>query len=216
MCGLRRNTAMATTGWMILGLALVSCALTNAVEATTIDDFQLEGSCGLGTNRAALVVDFEAGNGDADSFAFEVWFDTETIGGFDLLDAVRDGTANAFDYTTEFDGAFVKSLSYLGYETTSNSATGESLMYWTSNNAGDTWDLAWAALGDTTLGDNQSLGWLSQVILWYDNGNGNWYSDPPMSEWSVPVAPIPEPASLIVLVSGLMALLAWGRRRRRG
>jgi hypothetical protein len=199
------------------GLVLAFFGLAEVVCATTIDDFRLEGSYGSGDKRAALVVDFSSGTGDIDSFAFEVRFGTSTITGFQLLDDVQGGTNGAFQYTTSYGGAFVQSMSYQGRRMASNNDTGMSLMYWTSINAGTSWNLGWDALGDTVLSNNDSLGWLSQTIYWDSDDGIIWYSDPPESEWRQPVAPTttPEPSTLVLAASGGLTLLWWRWRRRR-
>ncbi|MCE5301871.1 MAG: hypothetical protein LLF97_02030 [Planctomycetaceae bacterium] len=199
------------------GVLIVCCMLAETAGATTLDDFQFEGSCGSGSNRAALVVDFSSGDGVTNSFAFEVWFDTPTITGFELLNYVQSGTSGSFQYTTGYGGSFVQSMSYQGFQMTSNNETGMSLMFWTSNDAGTSWNLGWDPLGDTTLSNNDSLGWLSQIISWDSPDGKNWYSDPPESEWRQPVAPTrsaPEPSVFVLLLTGLAAT-AWHWRRQR-
>ncbi|MEN6407897.1 MAG: PEP-CTERM sorting domain-containing protein [Thermoguttaceae bacterium] len=213
----RSVLARAAYLFLALGVVLAFCALAGTIHAATLDDLQFEGSYGTGSNRAALVVDFSSGDGVIDSFAFEVWFNTPTITGFQLLNDVRNGTSNGFQYTTGYGGGFVQSMSYMGRQMTSDDETGMSLMYWTSNNAGTSWNLGWDPLADTVLSNNDSLGWLSQIIFWDSPDGKNWYSDPPESEWLQPVAPLksaPEPSVIVLLLTGLAAA-AWRWRRKR-
>jgi len=217
----RRQFAASATQALISSLVLLLSGWATTAHATTIDDYRFEGTYGTGKNHAALVVDFSPKNGDADSFAFDVRFDTDTISGLALMNAVAAGTSAAkkYNYTKDPDyttTTFVVGMSYNGYSMVSNGDTGDSLMYWTSNNAGGIWNLAWNPIDSLALDNNDTLGWLTQVITWKQVGQ-DWVSDPPMNEWSVPVAPMqtPEPSTLALLAIGTSAALAWRSRWRK-
>jgi hypothetical protein len=204
--------------WCIfrVGLILTFCSLRSVVSATTIDDLSLEGSYGTGNHRAALVVDFLAGNNANDSFAFEVKFDTDTIDGFDLMDIIETECPNPFDYWDRSDG-YVSLISYTPRpgETYESSWYYDNLSwnYWTMD-ADSTWSYSWEiGFADVKAGDGDIVGWVAQAIGW----DGSDFV-PPVSEWASPVVPLkptPEPSTFALIATGGLAAIGWRWRRRK-
>jgi hypothetical protein len=207
------------------GLVLTLFGPTVAARASVIN---YEGSYGSGTNNVALVVDFPNGSGGSDNFAFQVKFDADAIPGFSVLDAVRDGTNHDFDYTihTAAWGDGVASMTYKTHsvEVTFELGNPETLLYWISNNGGESWsptniDEWWGmtALSGATFGNNQVLGWVKDSIVWAMDDFGNYSPTPSFEQWKRPVLPLtetPEPSTLVLLVAGGMAAMAWQWLRR--
>lgn len=210
-----RTTLVALAATLLLGLSQAAAA--------TMDTYRFEGSYGSGANRVALIADFGSGS-QADSYAFEVRFDSPSINGLELMSAISTGTGGLFNYTTDDSysyGLLINSLAYGARSVVSNSQSDPTLNYWVSNDAGQSWTQPWVALQYVDLQTNDTLGWTSELITWYCNyDTGDWYSLPDFADWHRPTVPLattatPEPSTLALALTGFIAL-AWQWRRRRG
>ena len=195
-----------------LAFVMAFLGLVGAARAVMIEDLSLVGWYGdpNGANQAALVVDFGAGNGASDSFAFGVKFDsapTAPFTGFQLLQAVQSGNPNfGFDATIDPTyGAFVDEIAYFdantqkSYDVTPDwSVDGTWWNYYTSDN-GDPLAMDWDSGASSRYLLNGS------IDAWVASDGTN-----------PPVAPLktPEPSTLALIVTGGLALLAWFWRRK--
>lgn len=227
--GLQRNAdaSVAHIGLLSLVLALFGPATT--AHAVAID-FEGSYKYNNGTaNSVALVVNFPNSDGGTNNYAFEVTFDTTTIAGFDVFDAVRDGTNGDFDYTIHNDPGWGNSVASMSYKTDSLAITfvagnADSLLYWISNDNGVSWSPsdvnAWwnmTSLDNLTLSNNQTLGWVKDNIQWAMNYDTGIYTPTPSFEnWNRPVVPTtatPEPSTIMLATIGTLACWGWKRRR---
>jgi len=179
----------------VLIAATVVLGVANAASAYTLDQVVIESWAGTGENEVLAVVDFWPGLDTDDSFAFGYRFETETISGLDLLQGLHDAD-NGFTFAES--AGFVTDMWY--------DADGESYhtgyswpdswwSYWLSDDYGETWTASLVGAGDRVLTPGDTDGWLAK---------------PGDDLVSVPQTPVPEAASLALLLSGATAI----RRRR--
>ncbi len=196
--------------------------LIGAARASTIDDINVVDWYGEGANRTALVIDFSTGNGASDSFAFGLNYDAAggTISVYDVMYQLHTETDSTFDffecYWNETLGYEILSMSYtISSELSYSEATDWPNLYlylWTSGDAGDTWSYSWWGASNQTLEDGDIAGWVFAV----PDTSGTWDTNPDFgSNYTEPVMPVPEPSTLVLLIVGILATLAW-RRWRRG
>lgn len=226
--GLRRNVDASATHIGLLGLVLALFGPATVAHAVAID-FEGFYKYDNGTaNSVALVVNFPNSDGGTNNYAFQVTFDTATIAGFDVLDAVKAGTNGDFDYTVH-DAGWAKSIASMSYKTDSVAITfvagsTDSLLYWISNDNGVSWSPsdvnAWwnmTSLDYLTLSNNQMLGWAKDSIQWAMNSDtGDYTPTPSFENWNRPVVPTtttPEPSTITLAVIGTLACWGWKRRR---
>ncbi len=195
---------------VVLAIGIAFLGLVGTARATTIDDLLLQGWYGnpAGVNQAALVIDFWPGNGASDSFAFGVTFGStaaDTMTGLELLQAVQNGNSNfGFHFITDPTyGAMIDQIWYTDPETAQSYDVFANYpdawwSYWGNDNG--TWNESWVGASSRTLQNGGMDGWLAKP--------GDDY-------YSGPVAPVPEPAVLALMIAGSLAALAWHWRRRK-
>lgn len=153
---------------------------------------------GSGSNTSYLVVDFGATSGN--TYAFEYLWDTATDG-YGLITALSEGLADlditATNYGTTSPNYFIDNVGF-------QAELGDASQYWAQ----------WEGFFDVTLNDVAWAGGtgVSNVSL-ADGlyvGISNPFSLDPADQ---PVLPVPEPASLVLLVVGVATLTP--RRRSR-
>lgn len=166
--------------------------LMNSASAYSIEDLQLEGSYGTGSNTAYVVVDFAPYNGQEDSFAFEAAFDG-TIDGIQLLDVIADNESR-FSYSAP--GGFMNDVWYTDSQGTQyhsdyvwTDTEQRYWGYWVSDDLGESWGYSGSGADGTDVTDGDTNGWLALP--------GDDYT-------STPVTPVPEPASIVVLSLGTL------------
>ncbi len=207
----RRSAAL---GRFVLALGAVLFGFASASRAEMFDSLQLEGWYGEGVNKAVLVVDFSPSDGD--SFAFGLRFGDaadETITGFEMLQRVRTGTSNAFNFASTYWGVELGNMiDEMWYTDPETSVLYDAAYdwpntwwsYWLSDDAGSTWQLPmidpdhWLSADTRLVGNNDTDGWLAK---------------PGDDATSLPVAPVPEPGTLVLVAAGIAAALV--RRLRR-
>ena len=188
----------------ILFVSLVSILIgvlaVGAASAYTLEDVVVESWSGSGGNTALLVVDFWAGNGVSDSFAFGCSFGDDSLTGMQMLDILH-AADNGLTYAQS--GGFVSDIWYdtgaQVYHTT-YSWPDSWWGYCTSDDWGENWTPSMVGLGDRVLGDGECDGWVGA-------DSSNWTPIP-----TTPV--VPEPASILCVLPGLAALMGLAKRRQ--
>ncbi len=152
----------AAAAWIAAVFTNTSLAISY-YEGMTLTDWYGSGVC-----SAVLVVDFMAGNGASDSFAFGVKFgaaSSDTISGTTLLQTVYDNNTN-FDYTvTHYSfGDYVSEIAYTDPTTNANyvapSSSSMYLSYWTSGDFGRSWLYSQVGSNDRIVSNGDVNGWL--------------------------------------------------------
>ena len=209
----RRYAAVWVSARTALVLGWTAFGLVGEARASTIGDINVVGWYGTGDKQTALVVDFSTGDDANDSFAFGWNYNDETITVHDLMVGIRADNSSGFNFFSSYDeryGYFIDAISYTAGMNTyyANYKRGdddpEAYWYlWTSGNVGENWMYS-------TIGASQSLpigeiaGWVAAVpdeyVYW--------------SSSTTPVMPVPEPSTIILLLTGL-AVLIWRWRRNR-
>jgi len=146
-----------------IGLAvMLALGAMGVARAYELNDVRLESSTGAGPHTALLVVDFWPYNEYADSFAFAVQFEAETITGRQLLDTVV-AADQGFSYAAP-DG-FITDIWYIRDGTTYHTGydwPASYWSYWVSTDFGQTWEYSMWGIDFRTLADGDSDGWLGQ------------------------------------------------------
>ncbi len=186
-------------------LALSTSALfASSVFAVSFDSVQYW--IGTGSNRAALVIDFNDGQMPRSYMWGYRWNGVAT--GEDMLKGIvnHDSLLQAdFSFFSGF-GSALDAVRYLpvgvgGFRHTGvgNATNTRYWSYWSSTNGSATWSFSNIGMSARTLNDGAVDGWS--------------LSDPNYTafEPTAPVAAVPEPSSLAVLGAGL----AWLSRRKR-
>ncbi len=195
-----RRLPMAGLGLQsyVAGLLCGLCLLWSAAAGQTVfPHVGLEGAYGQGVNEVLLVVDFWPGNGTADSFAWSYRFGTsatETISGYDLLQAVQEASQGAFTVEATYFGPewgyFIDNISYAIGPTVYQSKGWPAgfLSYWNSASPNPGWTSSWVGASFRMLRHSQADGWLNMPPPddWTDP-DGNWPKPalpPPFSNWT--------------------------------
>lgn len=171
-------------GRILVAVLLVSLLATGAY-AYSWNDIDLEATYGTGDNTALLVVDFS--DEADDSFAWAVNFSTEDIGYTEILNIVAAADSQ---FSVEGSG-FIDDIIYGTYAGTSD-------VYWMSNSSsdlGETWD-GYAG----SVEDGGTVGW----------ANSATYGAPVTPTSS----PVPVPAAIWLLGSGLMGIVGIRKRSK--
>ncbi len=151
---------MTRKTWATLGLLLLVTPETT--RAYDLSQVRLEHWVGAGQNSVLLVVDFWPYNGSADSFAFGYRFDSLSITGLQLLDAIQAANVG-FSYA--HTGGFVTDFWYLKdghlYHTGYNWPQAW-WSYWLSDDWGETWEFAPVGPASRLLMDGHTDGWLAK------------------------------------------------------
>ncbi|HPM23072.1 MAG TPA: hypothetical protein PLP66_04160 [Phycisphaerae bacterium] len=159
-----------------LTLAWVSTSLGH-----TLDDVRVEWWTGTGAHRALLVVDFWPYNDDGDSFAFGYRFESETITGRDLLNAL---VATNLGFTYAESGGFLTDIWYVDGDVNYHAAYDwptSYVSYWVSTDFGTTWDYSMWGIDGRVLQDGDTDGWLGQP--------GDDYTSVPVTPLLPPIVP---------------------------
>ena len=191
------------------GMIVLTTLFVMAVsaQAYTFDQVDTEFWVGSGVNEALLIVDYNGYGGDTDdtSFAFGFRWDG-TADGLDLFEVLNaDGRLTVTNYDTS-DGCYYYQIGF-EYEGYSYAWSGGAVPFRGGySDDGEDWN----------SGSNGSFGNMRDGLDTIELVDGMWFGysvSTPFAAPDVPQSPVPVPAAVWLLGSGLMGLA--GMRRRK-
>lgn len=175
----------------VVGMVAVLLAVASLSSAALAEPPIAVGS---GRNTAVVLINF----GDGANFQFDVSFDGETTG-IGLLDMVESETAletvrGWYDGDGNFveNDSFMHGISYKGHGDAGYGGGEDWWHYWVRTSEVGEWEMPWTyGAADRLVGDGTWDGWV------YGRGT----------------EPVPEPATLMLLLAGGLAVVPASRRR---